>query len=148
MTWTEMTTIEKVNPYNLGKIAGKDVQTLITKENRPFFDCGKSVRKGCLVGGGATFSPAMDTYRMSGKGPSQAKDLAQPDKLVADGICTYYEIVMAPTDPNVSAAPKICMDLKFVMLCETLRFIAFSTTIQFLDGSTNLEIVLEPENRL
>ena len=132
MTWTKMATIEKVLPYNLGKIAGKDVQTLITKENRPFFDCGASVRRGCLRGGGATLVPAMDVVRIKGASYAQAKKDAQPDALVAAGICTYYEIVMAPTDPEVSAAPEICMGLKFVLSCETLRFGEFCTTISIL----------------
>ena len=131
MTWTEMTTIEKVAPRKLGTLVGKDVQTLVTDENRSFFDCGASVRKGCREGGGVTYMPAMDIIRLSAVPLSSAKKEAQPAALVAAGTCTYHDIVMAKTAPNVSAAPEICMGLKFVLLCETLRFGAFCTTSRF-----------------
>ena len=131
MTWAEMTTIEKVAPRKLGTLVGKDVQTLVTDENRSFFDGTEMVRKGCREGGGVTYMPAMDILRLSAVPLSSAKKEAQPAALVAAGTCTFHDIVMAKTAPNVSAAPKICMDLKFVLLCETLRFDAFCTTSRF-----------------
>lgn len=148
MTWAEMTTIEKVAPRELGTIAGKDVQTLVTDESRSFFDGTEMVRKGCREGGGVTYMPAMDILRLSAVPLSSAKKEAQPAALVAAGTCTFHDIVMAKTAPNVSAAPKICMDLKFVLLCETLRFGAFCTRGQFSDPSTNLEIVPRAQNEL
>ena len=102
MTRAEMTTIEKVAPRKLGTLVGKDVQTLVTDENRSFFDCGASVRKGCREGGGVTYMPAMDILRLSGTPLSSAKKEAQPAALVAARICTYHDIVMAPSDPDVS----------------------------------------------
>lgn len=147
MTRAEMTTIEKVAPRKLGTLVGKDVQTLVTDENRSFFDCGASVRKGCREGGGVTYMPAYDVFRLSGASMGSACEHSTPEALVAAGTCTYHDIVMAKTALNVSAAPEICMGLKFVLLCETLRFDAFCTTIQILNGGTNLEIVLGSEIR-
>lgn len=102
--------VEKLPPRNLGRLAGEDITARIDDNNRAFFDGTEMVRKGCLRGGGVSYVPAYDAYRMAGAGTTQAKGQSQPDALVADGICTYHDIVMAKTAPNVSAAPKICMD--------------------------------------
>ena len=106
----EMFMIEKLPPRNLGRLAGEDITARIDDNNRAFFDGTETVRKGYLHAGGVAYVPAYDAYRMSGKGRTTAQDSSKPEELVADGICTYHDIVMAKTASNVSAAPKICMD--------------------------------------
>lgn len=123
--------IEKLPPRNLGRLAGEDITARIDDNNRAFFDGTETVRKGYLHAGGVAYVPAYDAYRMSGKGRTTAQDSSKPEELVADGICTYHDIVMAKTASNVSAAPKICMDQNLYWHMRNVAFNAFSTTGRF-----------------